>query len=248
MNIKTALATFLGRYKTALFRKLIPGYRHQRGIQDEIRHWDNLFSSQDRLFADPDFRNRADPDRKLQPELAELLPPSVTRPSVLDVGCGPLSTIGIVYEHGRIDLVGADPLSDEYLTMLNRIGVTPNCRLATCAGQSLASHFGENTFDVVASINALDHTESPKAVFSEMVKVCKPGGFIYLFHAENEGLHERYRGMHQWNFRLQRGQPVASDGRSTQAFLEGLPGVVIHSEHTIPAKPRPLLQWVFRKL
>jgi ubiquinone/menaquinone biosynthesis C-methylase UbiE len=142
-------------------------------------------------------------------------------------------------------LVGADPLAEDYRGFLERINVSPNCELVSCAGQQLVAAFGPAKFDVVTSINALDHSESPKEVFDQMVAVCKPGGFVYLFHAENEGLHERYYGMHQWNFRKENGNLVANDGRKSVDFLYNLPNVTIHSEKTIPAAPRPLLEWIF---
>jgi SAM-dependent methyltransferase len=247
ITMKQALKTFLGRQKTKIPRKFLPGYRRQRGDDAEKQHWSRLFSSKANLFSDPDFENRANPDRLLQPELAKLLPAGNNRPLVLDVGCGPLSTIGIVFSGGRVDLHGADPLADNYRELLAGIQVEPNCKLITCPGQDLQKQLGSDVYDLVTSVNALDHAESPMEVLKNMVAVCKKGGFVYLYHCENEGLHERYRGMHQWNFRKEKDQLVANDGVVSHNMLDGIEGVEIHSERTIPAKPRPFLEWILKK-
>jgi SAM-dependent methyltransferase len=241
------LKTSLGRYKTALLRQLLPNYRRQRGAVEERQHWSRLFSAKDTLFADPDFKNRANPNRQLEPVLAALLPHGKAAPEILDVGCGPLSTVGVVFANGRVNLSGADPLADDYRMMLERIGVEPNCRLAACRGEDLVSTFGSETFDLVTSINALDHSESPKAAFDQMVQVCKAGGHIYLFHAENEGLHQRYRGMHQWNFCQRNNKPIINDGRYSIELLAGLPQVELVAMRKITGYEVTYLEWVFRK-
>jgi SAM-dependent methyltransferase len=242
------LKTTLGKYKTMLLRKLVPSYRKVRGVAEEKNHWARLFSSKESLFSDPDFKNRANPDRLLQPELAKLLESTSGDPLVLDVGCGPLSTIGIVFQNRRVDLHGADPLADDYQTLLDSIGVPANCKLMDCPGQELVKAYGENKFDLVASVNALDHSESPMEVFKEMVGVCKVGGYIFLSHCENEGIHERYHGMHQWNFRKEGNKLVANDGVRSYELIAGLSNVVVAEEHTIPAKPRPFLEWTFKRI
>lgn len=245
--MKQAIKTLLGKYKTMIFRRILPAYRKQSGDEDEKKHWSQLFSSKEILFSDPDFKNRANRDRALQPELVALLPAGIHSPRILDVGCGPLSTIGITFTGGRVELDGADPLATDYVGMLESIGVEPNCRLVTCFGQRLEAEFGTNVYDIVASVNALDHSEDPVAVFKSMLAVCKVGGHVYLYHAQDEGIFERYRGMHQWNFRNEGGRLVANDGKKSYEFIEGSDNVVIHSQRTIPAKPRPFLEWVFTK-
>jgi SAM-dependent methyltransferase len=242
-----ATKTFLGKHKTTLLRKILPNYRKQRGDEDEKNHWSRLFSSKESLFSDPDFKNRADHDRVLQPELAALLPSNVGAPRILDVGCGPLSTVGISFAGGRVDLDGADPLATDYVRMLASISVEANCKLTTCYGQELEGAFGTNVFDLVTSVNALDHSEDPIAVFRSMLAVCKVGGYVYLYHAQDEGLFERYRGMHQWNFRNESGRLIANDGKKSREFIEGSDNVVVFSERTIPAEPRPFLEWIFKK-
>lgn len=40
--------------------------------------------------------------------------------------------------------------------------------------------FDDNTFDCVVSFNAFEHFEHPEKALSEMIRVAKPGGFVYL--------------------------------------------------------------------
>lgn len=190
------LKTFLGRKKTIFKRKLFSSWRKSDGGKHESAFWRKWVYEKNKN-PDSDYLFRQDPDRPLQSELTSLLPPGNNSPKILDVGCGPLSRVGIRFAGGAAYLAGADPLADNYINILQDYKMKPNTHLTKCAGEELSTCFGENTFDVVCAFNSLDHSISPIKVFSEMVKVCKKGGFLYLLHAENEGLEERYSGMHQ---------------------------------------------------
>jgi SAM-dependent methyltransferase len=237
----------LDGFKTKLLRRFVPNYRRQRGIFQEINHWSKVLASQEDVRADPDYSKRVDPNRLLQPELAALLPRGVLAPTVLDVGSGPLSTVGIVAGEIKVTLSGADPLAADYLKMLKDIGIEPNCKLFSCTGEELIANFGAASFDLVACVNAMDHSEDPIEVFRQMAEVCKPGGYLYLYHAEDEGYHERYHGMHQWNFSMQRGKPVLNDGRRSFHLLDAAPNTSLYTHRRIPKDDRFCLEWVFVK-
>jgi SAM-dependent methyltransferase len=247
LKIRWRLLVLLDGTKTRILRGLLPNYRRQRGDFQEINHWSKILSSKEAIKRDADYSKRADPDRLLQAELAALLPVGNRSPTVLDVGSGPLSTVGIVHGDARVVLTGADPLAEDYLGRLAAIEVAPNCRLVACNGEQLAATFGADAFDLVTCVNAMDHSEDPVEVFRQMVQVTKPGGHLYLYHAENEGFHERYHGMHQWNFRNKGGSPVLNDGRKSYRLLEGNPNVSLVSNSRLPKGDRHALEWVFRK-
>lgn len=40
--------------------------------------------------------------------------------------------------------------------------------------------YGNDSFDVVHCRNALDHTEDALAAVTEMIRICKPGGRVYI--------------------------------------------------------------------
>jgi hypothetical protein len=43
------------------------------------------------------------------------------------------------------------------------------------------------------------------------VAVTRPGGWVVLYHAENEGQREQYNQLHQWNFTCEDGAFVIRD-------------------------------------
>jgi len=57
--------------------------------------------------------------------------------------------------------------------------------------------YPDEMFDVVHCVNALDHTRDVRKALSEMKRICKKGGLIYLRHAPNQK--DYLRGDHFWN-------------------------------------------------
>lgn len=92
----------------------------------------------------------------------------------LEVGCG---LGGITYSLNNHTLspqtqVGIDPIFD-------KIDKKPRGEpVVQAAGESVP--FEDNVFDVVASINVLDHTASPAAVLQEISRVLKKDGIFLL--------------------------------------------------------------------
>ena len=245
-DVIQALKTFLGKYKTIVLRRLLPGWRTGNGEGHELSFWRSWLADK---AANPDesFRFRIDPSRRLQGTLGKLLPAGESHPRVLDVGCGPLSSLGVKFARGVVDLTGADPLADAYLLLLKEASIPPNCHLVACTGERLAEQFGSNQFDLVCAMNSLDHSLSPVEVFRNMAEVCKPGGYLHLSHYENEGITERYTGMHQWNLGMKNGRLVVDDGRQSMDFQPELCGVEIISARREPGEGRAVLEWTLRK-
>ena len=92
---------------------------------------------------------------------------------LLDVGCGPRGSLE--WAHDAAERVGADPLADRYLR-LN--GGRHAMRYVTARAEELP--FGDGSYDVVSSFNALDHVEDPDAAIAELVRVLRPGGTLLL--------------------------------------------------------------------
>lgn len=121
---------------------------------------------------------------------------------VLDVGSGPVTTIGTLAPEATIELTACDPLAEEYNTMLRAIGLAERANIQKVAGEDLSKVFEKNNFDLVHSANALDHAYDPLLCIQNMLEVCKPGGWVVIIVIENEGERENYHGLHQWNFSL----------------------------------------------
>jgi SAM-dependent methyltransferase len=125
---------------------------------------------------------------------------------IVDVGAGPLTTLGTDFAEKRVSLTAVDPLADHYDRVLHKVGITPPVRTTQCAGEDLLGRFGADRFDLVFCENALDHTPDPLAILTNMFGVVKPGRFVVLNHFRNEAEHASYGQLHQWNFDEQGGR------------------------------------------
>jgi SAM-dependent methyltransferase len=121
---------------------------------------------------------------------------------VLDVGSGPISTLGTHHPDFDVTLYPVDPLAEEYNHFLDELRLSQCPRIIPGAGEDLRNLFPENNFDIVFSANALDHAYDPLSCIKNMVYVCKPSGWILIVTIQNEGQRQHYHGLHQWNFEL----------------------------------------------
>lgn len=109
---------------------------------------------------------------------------------IADLGCGAVSLIGSHWHNTKVTVVASDLLADEYLKMGGYDIEKQDMEQLT---------YEDSSFDIVHCSNALDHCFDPRAAIKEMIRVCKPGGWIYLRHFRNVGKLERYEGLHRWN-------------------------------------------------
>lgn len=116
---------------------------------------------------------------------------------IADLGAGAISTTGTTWPGVQIEIVASDELADEYNKLWEERGYVPLVPIEKQDMEHLT--YEDNSFDVVHCVNALDHTVNPLAAIREMQRICKPGGYVYLRHIENEGENEKYAGFHQWN-------------------------------------------------
>lgn len=149
-----------------------------------------------------DRESRLDPETEIRDSVVreELERNPAEELSVLDVGAGPLTSLGYRYPGKTLTIVPVDPLADEYERLLRDAGLEPPVRTIQVAGEALLDHFGSHRFDVAYADNSLDHSADPVAIISNMVAVVRPGGVVILRHKRNEGESARYGGLHQWNF------------------------------------------------
>lgn len=57
--------------------------------------------------------------------------------------------------------------------------------------------YEDDFFDIVHCVNALDHTKNAEQALKEMIRVCKPGGWIYIDCSLNQ--HSVRRKKHYWD-------------------------------------------------
>jgi len=116
---------------------------------------------------------------------------------VADLGSGPIPTIGTVCNDCRVVLVASDLLAEKFKWMLEEAGIVPVTPVEEQDMEHLT--YGNDAIDIVHCVNALDHVKDAPRALSEMVRVCKHGGAIYLKHFPNEGDRKNYCGFHCWN-------------------------------------------------
>jgi ubiquinone/menaquinone biosynthesis C-methylase UbiE len=93
--------------------------------------------------------------------------------AVLDIGCGPRGSLEWVNDASR--RVGLDPLADDY----RELGADAHAMEYVAAG-SEAMPFADGEFDVVTSINSLDHVDDLERTAAEIKRVTRPGGHLVL--------------------------------------------------------------------
>ncbi|MBS7544293.1 class I SAM-dependent methyltransferase [Ancylobacter oerskovii] len=171
-------------------------------LPTEIAYWDVVISGKHRK---PEtvkaFRERAAGHYPVPGPIVKLLQRlDILRAKILDVGSGPHTTIGPVLYGTRLNITAVDPLANAYNDLLDQYGIEPAIRTLPGEGERLVEQFGTDRFDIVHSRNALDHSRDPWLALQQMIDVCVPGGVVYIEGSINEGLKQRYAGLHQWNF------------------------------------------------
>lgn len=167
------------------------------GIEDEVSFWRGVIQSE---AATGTTRRKAVPvDHSWVRAQFRPPPPQSVKLTLLDVGCGPFSHNGVAVSSCNVDVVLADALGDRYNELLDQYGFDDFPRILKVRGEDLSEHFGGERFEAVVCANALDHFIDPAVALREMFEVCKRGGQVVVISIENEGVRERYGGLHQWN-------------------------------------------------
>ena len=176
---------------------------------------------------------------ELDPWVYEFL---TTNPgNVLDVGSGAVSVL-----HGTVpqkNLIACDILGRDYEKIFDykKYNITPPDPFA---GEHLP--YASNFFDHVHIRNAIDHCEDPIQVLNEMIRVCKPGGFVIVQGFEDEAEHEKYQGLHQWNMRMTSEGLLYFLNKTGNMHFQG-DCEIHHFETRITPKKRNWILWVIRK-
>jgi tetratricopeptide (TPR) repeat protein/SAM-dependent methyltransferase len=173
----------------------------EASITCEAAFWDKWLANRGRAGTD-DFRMRTDPESVLQEHLARYIDMSLPRNRILDVGAGPLTIVNKKCPGTTLEIDPVDALADIYDRLLEKHRITPVVRTQKLDAEALTRKYGENTFDIAYSRNAIDHTYAPLQAVREMVKVTKPGGYVILQIGVEEGTRTHWHGLHSWNFSL----------------------------------------------
>jgi len=115
---------------------------------------------------------------------------------VLDVGAG-TGNLALKF----LDLnckVTASDVSKKSLGLLKELSNNnPNLKLAIIKNKKLP--FDENQFDIVCTYSVLHHIPDYLFTVQEMIRVCKPNGFIYIDHECNENKWNPNKTLSEYN-------------------------------------------------
>lgn len=92
---------------------------------------------------------------------------------ILDIGCGPRGSLEWVTEARTC--VGLDPLAESY----RRLGTDRHAmQYVACGAEQIP--FPDSSFDIVCSLNSLDHVDDLDRVIAEIVRMVDFGGIFLL--------------------------------------------------------------------
>ncbi|MDX1994251.1 MAG: class I SAM-dependent methyltransferase [bacterium] len=92
---------------------------------------------------------------------------------ILDIGCGPRGSLE--WADDAAERVGLDPLVNSY----RALGIDQH-RMQYVNAPSEKIPFPDNYFDVVLSLNSLDHVDDVAQTAREIIRVTKPGGHFFV--------------------------------------------------------------------
>lgn len=214
-----------------------------RGVDSEITFWRKVFAS-DAHNEESDFRDRL---RKKLYHFHRLASPG---DRILDVGSGPLSCLGTqLPDGGEIALTPCDALAPIYNVLHEMYDIKPEKKIEFCLGENLVNKYSKNSFAIVHSQNALDHTINPMHTILNMLAVCKVNGFVILEHRENEAEFNKYDGLHHWNFRKEADGDMAIWNKESETSLRRELGdyVTVDTVHE-PLDSRKIVVTTMKKL
>jgi SAM-dependent methyltransferase len=92
---------------------------------------------------------------------------------ILDVGCGPALYLALLKSIGwKVYGVEVNTYACEYA--VNKLGINVFC------GELEKSNFPSDFFDVIRLVHVLEHLPSPLTTFTEIKRILKPDGIIYI--------------------------------------------------------------------
>jgi len=145
--------------------------------------------------------------------IEDYLPHDLIRPGrrLLDVGCGPGHVAGMIARrYPDLDLVGVD-LSDRMIAKANRdFGGLSN--LTFQKGDALSLSFQSELFDLALSLASIKHWPDQARGLSEIFRVLKPGGSLFIMEADRSCSRRAVRNfVRHWRWVLPPARPLITE-------------------------------------
>lgn len=118
---------------------------------------------------------------------------------IADLCAGPVCRLGGKKAGTKIEIYASDVLAEEYKELVKKHFEELLIPVEYQDVENLT--YPDEFFDIVHCVNGLDHTEDIKKALSEIHRVCKKGGWIYLRHSPDQ---KKLIGTgHYWNATLE---------------------------------------------
>jgi SAM-dependent methyltransferase len=177
-------------------------------LPGEVGFWHKWLESKGHIWPEA-YQYRTDPNLEFQWFIQPYCPSEDgAHLRILDVGAGPMTALGKKWGKRSLEITAIDPLAEDYDRSLAATGHMPLVRTIKGDAEALVPQFGSNVFDFVWAQNCVDHMVDPFKAIDQMLAVVKPGRFVMLEHAVNEGETMAYDGLHQWNLCIRDGRFV----------------------------------------
>ena len=111
---------------------------------------------------------------------------------IADIGSGPFSTIGSYLTGIDLKIYHSD--KSDFVDFWKQRNITPIVPIELQNMEQMT--YPDNFFDIVHCANALDHTRDAYKAVEEMIRICKPGGWIYIICNLDQ---LSVAGKHYWN-------------------------------------------------
>lgn len=123
---------------------------------------------------------------------------------LLDVGCGPFPKSGLFHKAYIIERTLADSLADKYHSLFFDFDINTNGqKIMKTNVEDIDEQFMTNSFDIIYSKNALDHSYNPIKGIINLLNLLNENGLVVLEHYIKEGNYTNYFGLHQWDFYIE---------------------------------------------
>ena len=185
------------------------------GINNESAFWEAWIKGKGLEWPD-DFLFRIASGTELQSYITELLPGKNIGSDVqiLDVGAGPLTRIGKLWDGRKITICPVDIEADFFNRLLREYDIIPPVKTIAGEIEYLTDLFAVEFFDLVYAENLLHCSYKPLTALRQMLQVLKPGGSILLTQPLNEGRKRNYQGLYQWNIFSENGDVLLGNENS----------------------------------
>ncbi|MDH3310517.1 MAG: class I SAM-dependent methyltransferase [Gammaproteobacteria bacterium] len=200
------------------FPTLIAQFLEKPDYQNEIDFWQETLASRPASISDPAHREAAFPEY-LKLYIHELKKIRDTSLKLLEIGPGPVSLLSAGVDQGLFEITAIDPLADIYKKIMQQNNLTYPVKPVKGYGERLLKYFEKDSFDIVYSSNALDHTISPRECMVQMSQVVTQGGVIFLEGFLREGSNAAWNGLHQHDLFPENGHLIHCNRAGKRADL-----------------------------